>query len=43
MLCRAQHSQATKARDHIAALELEEGNDRVHVVEEVESASMFDQ
>ena len=43
MLCRAQLAQATEARDDIAALELEEGDDRVHVVEDVETASVLDQ
>ena len=35
--------QATEARDDIAALELEEGDDRVHVVEDVETAPVLDQ
>ena len=41
MLCEPA-PQGAEALD-IAALELEEGDDRVHVVEDVETASVFDQ
>ena len=43
VLCRAQHLAGRPKLFDIAALELEEGDDRVHVVEDVETASVLDQ